>query len=469
MTLGQDGGAPSPETTATKTARRCPCPLPQARTRYLRGQREVHARSAAGQQGQPDSSSNQVTVRPATLPPAPPRRHARHHLKPATAFRIAASWAQFRRPRPAPIGDLDPDHAAPALTVTVTVAPDWLYRTLLPKSSLTSRAASSPHGCPGPRTPPTKVRATRARSARPASVTPSRTVAPAISAPALLRPLHPREAAGPLGGHTRMHARLSGARQAGTCRQPGPSVAVREKPTVTPTARPARTPSAICPWTPLHSALQRYKVTHDGTRRKTARIAENSQLAGRFPRVWQVLGSNQRRLSRRFYSPLAPPESPPADLHLRRSRRDSGLPPSAMRPWAADSGAVRAHGRRRNGPRTRTGRTTDEVGTGHGRGRKNPRTGPVGAVSLTASTRIPTLTWHFRRPARCRRHLRHRGLARHPGCRGLRRCAGWRRWPGRRRDQAAAAGAMPSPGPSSSRSTRPDRAVAHLPPAQEQT
>ena len=27
--------------------------------------------------------------------------------------------------------------------------------------------------------------------------------------------------------------------------------------------------------------------------------------------VWQVLGSNQRRLSRRFYSTLAPPESPP--------------------------------------------------------------------------------------------------------------------------------------------------------------
>jgi hypothetical protein len=33
----------------------------------------------------------------------------------------------------------------------------------------------------------------------------------------------------------------------------------------------------------------------------------------------------------------------------------------------------------------------------------------------------------------------------------------------------AAAGAMPSPGPSSSRSRRPDRAVAHLPPEQEQT
>ena len=39
-------------------------------------------------------------------------------------------------------------------------------------------------------------------------------------------------------------------------------------------------------------------------KRKTARIAETSQLMGRFRRWWQVLGSNQRRLSRRFYRPL---------------------------------------------------------------------------------------------------------------------------------------------------------------------
>jgi hypothetical protein len=35
---------------------------------------------------------------------------------------------------------------------------------------------------------------------------------------------------------------------------------------------------------------------------ETARMAENFQLAGRLRRWWQVLGSNQRRLSRRFYS-----------------------------------------------------------------------------------------------------------------------------------------------------------------------
>src|ERR1039457_1525461 len=92
-------------------------------------------------------------------------------------------------------------------------------------------------------------------------------------------------------------------------------------------------------------------------REETARVAENPQLAGRFRRWWQVMGSNQRRLSRRFYSPRAPPESPPADQRIRASRLRSGLPPSAMRPWAP--------------------------GLVHGRGPKNPRTGAVGAGTPT--------------------------------------------------------------------------------------
>jgi hypothetical protein len=136
-----------------------------------------------------------------------------------------------------------------------------------------------------------------------------------------------------------------------------------------------------------------------------------------------VLASNQRRLSRRFYSTLAPPELPPADQHERASRRDSGLPPSAMRPWAPDPGAVRP---------------TDGSGTAHGRERKRPRTGPVGAVIPTAPIRIPALTCHFRRPARCRRRPRHPGLARCTGCRAHRRCAGWRRWPGPCDDRSSA-------------------------------
>ena len=48
-------------------------------------------------------------------------------------------------------------------------------------------------------------------------------------------------------------------------------------------------------------------AVHDDTRRdkkETARRAAFPQRAGRFRRWWQVLGSNQRRLSRRFYRPL---------------------------------------------------------------------------------------------------------------------------------------------------------------------
>ena len=105
-----------------------------------------------------------------------------------------------------------------------------------------------------------------------------------------------------------------------------------------------------------------------------------------------MVDSNHRRRSRRFYSPLAPSESPPADQRIRVSRRDFGLPPSAMRPWVP-------------GPEGRAESTdghgsTDGGGKGHGRARKRPRTGPLGAVRLTVLTRIPALTCHFRMPAR---------------------------------------------------------------------
>jgi hypothetical protein len=101
----------------------------------------------------------------------------------------------------------------------------------------------------------------------------------------------------------------------------------------------------------VDTATHRRTVTHADTRRdkkETARLAENSQLAGRFRRWWQVLGSNQRRLSRRFYSPLLLPESPPADQHGRAWRRKSWLPPSAMRPCVpgpAGAESTDGHGR----------------------------------------------------------------------------------------------------------------------------
>ena len=50
-------------------------------------------------------------------------------------------------------------------------------------------------------------------------------------------------------------------------------------------------------------------AAHDDTwrdKKETARRAAFPQRAGRFRRWWQVLGSNQRRLCRRFYRPLLP-------------------------------------------------------------------------------------------------------------------------------------------------------------------
>ena len=85
------------------------------------------------------------------------------------------------------------------MTATVTVSPgtqDRLCRILLLKTSLTSKTATSPHGCPGPSTSDTNAQAALARSARPASVTLSRTLALAITAPALPRPPRPGKQAG---------------------------------------------------------------------------------------------------------------------------------------------------------------------------------------------------------------------------------------------------------------------------------
>jgi hypothetical protein len=77
-------------------------------------------------------SSNQVTVRP------PRRRHP-----------TAASPATSRSPRPpSASGSAGRSRGATGQLRSVT-----------------------PHGCPGPSTAPTNVRATRARSARPATVT----------------------------------------------------------------------------------------------------------------------------------------------------------------------------------------------------------------------------------------------------------------------------------------------------------
>jgi hypothetical protein len=149
-------------------------------------------------------------------------------------------------------------HQAPSRLPLAAVTLSLIYLALHTDKS----SAASPHGCPGPSTPPTNARATRARSARPSSRSPGPLSQSSAHLP--YQPHPTRETTWAAGRHTRMHARLSGARQARTHRQRGPSVAVRGKPAVTPTARQARTPSAIRPWTTQHDGLQRDKMTHHG-------------------------------------------------------------------------------------------------------------------------------------------------------------------------------------------------------------
>src|ERR1700685_1139319 len=57
------------------------------------------------------------------------------------------------------------------------------------------------------------------------------------------------------------------------------------------------------------TATQRLTAAHQETQRdktEKTREAGDPQLTGRFRRWWQALGSNQPRLSRRFYRPLHP-------------------------------------------------------------------------------------------------------------------------------------------------------------------
>ena len=142
------------------------------------------------------------------------------------------------------------------------------------------------------------------------------------------------------------------------------------------------------------TAMQGHTTAHHDTQRDNSRAAREpgyAQATGRLCRWWQVLGSNQRRLSRRFYSPSLLAEADAAGQHIRRSRRRPGPSPSAMRPCVL--GLV--HGR---------GRKT------HGRGRWERLRRPSAGFSL--------LTWHFRIPARCCRHIPHHRVRTRAGCLG---------------------------------------------------
>ena len=151
-----------------------------------------------------------------------------------------------------------------------------------------------------------------------------------VTGPVWAAPCPSREGARTAGRPHRGARPAPPSPQAGT-RPPAraPSVAVRGKPTVR-TDRPGG-PDAVR-YASVDTAMHRLTVTHRDTRRdkkETARLAENSQLAGRFRRWWQVLGSNQRRLSGRFYRPLLR-----ATLHTY-------LPAQTSPDWFRHSDAVR--------------------------------------------------------------------------------------------------------------------------------
>ncbi len=101
-----------------------------------------------------------------------------------------------------------------------------------------------------------------------------------------------------------------------------------------PRCRQPHCVAMLRPWAPRHSARQRYKMTHAWTQKKRHASRENSQLAGRFRRWCQVLGSNLRRRETRANAACAgrcphrhhagrsrpvtsPSQIKPSDRHLR--------------------------------------------------------------------------------------------------------------------------------------------------------
>jgi hypothetical protein len=77
------------------------------------------------------------------------------------------------------------------------------------------------------------------------------------------------------------------------------------------------------------TAMQGLTATHHETqrdKRKKAREPDYAQAMGRFRRWWQVLGSNQRRLSRRFHRPLPPPTRRPLTCSVSQTDHVNNVP-----------------------------------------------------------------------------------------------------------------------------------------------
>jgi hypothetical protein len=180
-------------------------------------------------EGQPCWSTEPGHRPPTTPPPAPPRSQDRHQPKSPAAFGAVVGRAKVRHPGAAAIGNLHPDNAA--------AGPDRdrlsrIARPAIPHTVTKKLPPGLPHprkGVPGrAHRLRTRGRLSPARPARQSSRSPGRPSQPSAHPPFPARAAL-GEATGPPGGHTGMHARLNGARQAETRRQRGPSVAVRGK------------------------------------------------------------------------------------------------------------------------------------------------------------------------------------------------------------------------------------------------
>jgi hypothetical protein len=215
---------------------------------------------------------------------------------PPAVFRVTASGSRFW---PAPVGDLDPDNVVRHLDRdrlaggTRAAVPQTIGEKLAHQQGghVRARMTGAKHPLYKRASQPRPLRPSRKRHALP-NRPPShqRTRLPG-------RP-RPGKSRGPASGHMRMHARLGGKRQARDT--PGTG-------TGTPSSGYPHRSLAPIPvrYASVDTATQRPTALQGDTRRdreETPRQHEISQLAGRFRSVWQVLGSNQRRLSRRFYS-----------------------------------------------------------------------------------------------------------------------------------------------------------------------
>ena len=155
----------------------------------------------------------------------------RRQPKPPAIFRVTLGRTKLRYSGAPAVSDLDPDQSVPGLDRDrdrlSRIARAAVVHAIAGQPPVYQQDGDFPARVHWAKHPSANARAIRARAARPAFVTLSRTAALAISAPALPRPPD-CGITGPPDGHTGMHARLTGARQAGTCRRRGPSVAVRE-------------------------------------------------------------------------------------------------------------------------------------------------------------------------------------------------------------------------------------------------